>query len=68
MTYPTYSLAPEHAAFASLIDAQPAPAATWSVDAFNYLLCLAMAERGALRLEETRPGADGRIFGDPAPS
>ena len=39
------------------LDAQPAPVR----DAFNYLLCLLMAERGALRLVETHPAAADRI-------
>lgn len=30
-------------------------------DAFNYLLCPAMAERGALRLIGTHPGAPGEV-------
>jgi len=58
---PRTPLPPEHAAFAALLDAQPAPATTWSVDAFNYLMCLMMAERGALRLVDTHAGADGEV-------
>ena len=75
MTHPMTSLPGEHAAFAALLDAQPAPVR----DAFNYLLCLLMAERGALRLVETHPGAGGegaferrrnspRIMDRPVPS
>jgi hypothetical protein len=55
------SLPPEATAFAALIDAQPAPATEREDQAFHYLLCLAMAERGALRLVDTHPGADGEV-------
>lgn len=48
-------------ALAALVDAQPAPATTWSVDTFSWLLCPAMAERGALRLIGTHPGAPGEV-------
>ena len=48
---------PEHAAFASLLDAQPAHVR----EAFSYLKCIMMTERGALRLVETHPGADGEV-------
>ncbi len=51
------TLPPEYAAFAGLLDAQPAHIR----DAFNYLLCLLMAERGALRLVDTHAGADGEV-------
>jgi len=68
MVCPTASLPPEHAAFGALLDAQPAPATTWSVDAFNYLLCLLRAKRGALRLADIHPCADSttrRTLTDP---
>lgn len=53
----TDPLPPEHAAFAALTDAQPAPVR----QAFHYLLCLAMAERGVLRLIEAHAAADGEV-------
>ena len=49
----TTNLPPELAAFASLVDAQPAPVRA----AFQYCLALAMVEAGKARLLETRPGA-----------
>ena len=51
------NIPPEHAVFAALIEAQPAPVR----DAFNYLMCLMMAEQGALRLVDTHSGADGDV-------
>jgi hypothetical protein len=50
-------LPPELAAFASLLDAQPAPAR----DAFRYCLALAMVEAGKARLVETVPGENGPV-------
>ena len=41
----------------ALVDAQPAPVR----EAFNYLLCLLMAESGALPLVDTHPGDDGEV-------
>jgi hypothetical protein len=43
---------PELSAFASLLDAQPAPVR----DAFNYCLALLMVEAGKARLVEMVPG------------
>ncbi len=50
-------LPPGLAAFASLLDAQPAPAR----DAFNYCLALMMVEAGKARLVETVPGESGEV-------
>lgn len=47
----------ELAAFASLLDAQPAPAR----DAFNYCLCLMMVEAGKMRIAETTPSETGTV-------
>jgi hypothetical protein len=57
MTNSTNSLPPTLAAFAALLDVQPAPVR----DAFDYLLRLMMAESGALRVVRTHPGADGEV-------
>ena len=51
------SLPFELAAFASLLDAQPASAR----DAFNYCLALLMVEAGKARLVETVPGENGAV-------
>lgn len=64
MTSAHAPLPPEHAAFAAIIDAQPAPVR----QAFHYLLCLAVADRGALRLVATHAGADGETFTIPRPT
>lgn len=53
----TNSLPHDHAALAALIDAQPARVR----QAFHYLLCLAMADRGGLRPIETHAGAGGEV-------
>jgi hypothetical protein len=50
-------LPPELAAFASLLDAQPAPVR----DAFCYCLALAMVEAGKARLVEIVPGENGPV-------
>ena len=52
-----HDLSPELAVFASLLDAQPAPAR----DTFNYCLCLLMVEAGKMRLVKTLPGESGEI-------
>ena len=60
------TLPPELAMFASLLDAhlclrhrcrQPAPVR----DAYNYCLCLLMAEAGVMRLVGTVPGENGEV-------
>jgi hypothetical protein len=48
---------PDLTAFASLLDAQPAPVR----DAFNHCLCLLMVEAGKMRLVETQPGESGEV-------
>jgi hypothetical protein len=50
-------LPPELSAFASLLDAQPAPVRA----AFRYCLALAMVEAGKARLVETVPGENGPV-------
>ena len=50
-------LPPELAAFASLLDAQPAPVR----EMFYYCLALAMVEAGKARLVETVPGENGPV-------
>jgi hypothetical protein len=51
------NLPPELAAFAYLLDGQPAPVR----DAFHYCLGLLMVEAGRMRLVETVPGENGGI-------
>ncbi len=51
-------LPPELAAFASLLDAQPAPVRAM----FNYCLALLMVEAGKARLVETVPGESGPVY------
>jgi hypothetical protein len=53
----TTNLPPELAAFASLLDAQPAPVRAM----FYYCLALAMAATGKARLVETVPGENGPV-------
>ena len=48
---------PELASFASLLDAQPAPVR----DAFNYCLCLLMAQAGKMCLIEKLPSEGGTV-------
>jgi guanyl-specific ribonuclease Sa len=50
-------LSPELAAFASLLDAQPAPVRAM----FNYCLASLMVEAGKARLVETVPGENGPV-------
>jgi hypothetical protein len=50
-----HDLPPELAAFADLLDAQPAPVR----DAFNFCLCVLMA--GKMRLVEKVPGENGGV-------
>jgi hypothetical protein len=50
-------LPPDLAAFASLLDAQPAPVRA----TFNYCLALMMVEAGKARLVETVPGENGPV-------
>jgi hypothetical protein len=50
-------LPPELDAFASILDAQPAPVR----DAFQYCLCLLMVEAGKMRLVEKRSSENGRV-------
>jgi hypothetical protein len=51
------TLPPELAAFSYLLDAQPAPVR----DAFNYCLCLLMAQAGKMHLVEKVPGENGTV-------
>jgi hypothetical protein len=53
----TTDLPPELAAFASLLDAQPAPVR----EAFRYCLALAMVEAGKARLVAVVPGEAGAV-------
>ena len=46
------TIPPEHAAFAALVDTQPAPATEGEGQAFHSRHCLAIADRGALRMVE----------------
>ena len=50
-------LPPELAAFASLLDARPAPVR----EAFRYCLALAMGEAGKARLVGQEPGEAGAV-------
>jgi hypothetical protein len=51
------TLPPELAAFSDLLDAQPAPVR----DAFQYCLCVLMAQAGVMRLVEKVPGENGVV-------
>ena len=51
------TLPPELAAFSYLLDAQTPPVR----DAFNYCLCLLMAQAGKMRLVEKVPGEHGTV-------
>ncbi len=53
----TTNLPPELAAFASLLDAQPAPIRAM----FHYSLALLMVEAGKARLIESVPGENGPV-------
>jgi hypothetical protein len=53
----TTDLPPELAAFASLLDAQPAPVR----EAFNYCLAPLMVEAGKARLVGQEPGEAGAV-------
>jgi hypothetical protein len=51
------TLPPELAAFSDLLDAQPAPVR----DAFQYCLCVLMAQAGVMRLVQKVPGENGTV-------
>jgi hypothetical protein len=51
------TLPPELAAFSDLLDAQPAPVR----DAFQYCLCVLMAQAGVMRLVEKVPSENGVV-------